>query len=149
MIRTPGESGFFIRYFPTFMGTVLLNIFSASLTVSLAGSTYFKQVDGALKANYSIKAILLMTVLLVLGNFMIVRGRTWGVWLVAVFFIVCLLMVLPMFLYNPHKVIFTLAVLFPLLGLLLLNSQRHREMRVWLSEFRQRRISMIQARKHH
>jgi len=49
--------------------------------------------------------------------------------------------------FAPHQVLYGLAVLFPLLGLLLLNSNRHREMRSKLVEIRHQRERLSQAIK--
>jgi uncharacterized protein (DUF58 family) len=51
-------------------------------------------------------------------------------------YIACLLFVVPMVQYQPHKVLYGLALLFPLLGLLTLSSKVQREMRKKLSEIR-------------
>ncbi|WP_371318751.1 hypothetical protein [Pseudomonas gingeri] len=80
-------------------------------------------------------------------NFMVVRGRPQWVWGVVGVLVVCLLGVLPTIEDRPHKVIYALAVLFPLLGLLLLNSQRHREMRSKLVDIRHQREALKQALK--
>jgi hypothetical protein len=49
--------------------------------------------------------------------------------------------------YPPHLLVYTSAVLFPLFGLLLLNSKRHREMRKKLLEIRHLRQAVIAAGK--
>jgi len=80
-------------------------------------------------------------------NFMVVRGRPQWVWGLVVVLVVCLLSVLPTLENRPHKVIYALAVLFPLLGLLLLNSKRHREMRSKLVDIRHQREALKNALK--
>jgi len=57
------------------------------------------------------------------------------------------LFVLPMMQYDLNMLVYGSAVLFPLLGLLLLNSKRHREMRKKLSEIRHLRQAVIAKRK--
>lgn len=84
---------------------------------------------------------------LVLGNLLIARGRAWAVWWVAGYFLACLVAVLPTFAYGPHQGAYLFAVLLPLLGLLLLNSKRHREMRGKLVDIRRQRKLIIQAAK--
>lgn len=96
MKAPPSINGFLARYFPVFMGTIFMAIFSGSASVSMAGVTYLRGLDPALKANYSVGAIL---------------------------------------------------VLFPLLGLLLLNSKRHREMRQKLLEIRRLKEAVIAKHK--
>ncbi|UNM20622.1 hypothetical protein K0P33_03885 [Pseudomonas sp. ArH3a] len=143
----PDMGSFLARYFPVFMGTIFMAIFSGASAVSLAGVTYLRGVDPALKADYSGLAILVLVAVLVFGNVMIARGRSWATWLVAGYLGCCLLFVLPMIQYPPHMLVYGSAVLFPSLGLLLLNSKRHREMRQKLLEVRHLREAMIAKHK--
>ena len=143
MKEPPSINGFLARYFPVFMGTIFMSIFSGSASVSMAGVTYLRGLDPALKANYSVGAILV----LVFGNVMIVRGYPWATRLVAGYLVGCLLFVLPMIQYGINTLVYGSAVLFPLLGLLLLNSKRHREMRQRLLEIRHLRQAVIAQRK--
>ena len=63
------------------------------------------------------------------------------------YLVCCLLFVLPMIQYGLNTLVYGSAVLFPLLGLLLLNSKRHREMRQRLLEIRHLRRAVIAQRK--
>ncbi|QNH79851.1 hypothetical protein GGD92_16970 [Pseudomonas protegens] len=130
---------FLARYFPIFMLTVLLGCFSASLLLSLCATTYWRGMAPAQRDDYLLLGLLLLIPLLVLGNLLIVRGVAWAVWLVAGYFLTCLLLVVPMFQYRPHQGVYLCAMLVPLLGLLLLNSRRYREMRERLLEIRHER----------
>ncbi|CRL98548.1 hypothetical protein [Pseudomonas sp. 24 E 1] len=143
----PEMGSFLARYFPVFMGTIFMAIFSGSASVSMAGVTYLRGLDPALKANYSVGAILVLVAVLVFGNVMIARGYPWATRLVAAYLGACLLFVLPMIQYDLNKLVYGSAILFPLLGLLLLNSKRHREMRKKLSEIRHLRQAVIAKRK--
>ena len=78
---------------------------------------------------------------------MIARGYPWATKLVAGYLGACLLFALPMIQYDLHTLVYGSAVLFPLLGLLLLNSKRHREMRQKLLEIRHLRQAAIAKRK--
>lgn len=147
MKEPPSINGFLARYFPVFMGTIFMAIFSGSASVSMAGVTYLRGLDPALKANYSVGAILVLVAVLVFGNVMIARGYPWATRLVAAYLGACLLFVLPMIQYDLNKLVSGSAALFPLLGLLLLNSKRHREMRKKLSEIRHLRQAVIAKRK--
>ncbi len=86
----------------------------------------------------------MLVAVLVFGNVMIARGVSAGRrgssrgYLGA-----CLLFVLPMIQYGLNGWVYGSAVLFPLLGLLLLNSKRHREMRQKLFEIRHLRQAVI------
>ncbi|POA53361.1 MULTISPECIES: hypothetical protein [unclassified Pseudomonas] len=130
---------FLARYFPTFMLTVLLGCFSASLLLSLAQVTYWRGMAPEQSNDYTGLGLLGLIVLLVVGNLLVVRGIAWGVWLVAGYFALCLALVAPMFQYHPHQGIYLVGLLLPLLGLLLLNSRRHRQMRGKLLEIRHQR----------
>lgn len=143
----PPMKGFLPRYFPVFMGTILLAIFSAAAAVALAGVTYLRGVEPSLKSSICGGAILVLVGILVFGNVMIARGYPWAVRLVAGYLACCLLFVLPMIQYGPHAVVYGAGVLFPLLGLLLLNSKRHREMRQNLREIRLLRQAVIGRHK--
>ena len=143
----PDMGSFLARYFPVFMGTIFMAIFSGSAAISTAGVTYLRGLEPALKANYSVGAILMLVAVLVFGNVMIARGYPWATRLVAAYLGACLLFVLPMIQYDLNKLVYGSAVLFPLLGLLLLNSKRHREMRKKLFEIRHLRQAAIARRK--
>ncbi|MGQ7858051.1 hypothetical protein ACUN0G_01800 [Pseudomonas sp. 32A] len=143
----PDMSSFLARYFPVFMGTIFMAIFSGASAVSLAGVTYLRGVDPGLKSSYSGIAILVLVTVIVFGNVMIARGRSWATGLMAGYLGCCLLFVLPMIQYTSHVLVYGSAVLFPLLGLLLLNSNRHREMRQKLLEVRHLREAVIAKHK--
>jgi hypothetical protein len=130
MNYTDGLRDFLARFFPTFISTFFLALFSLSCAISLV-------------------AVIAVTVLLCFGNFMMIRGRTWGVWIIVALLIISLLTVLLTFGYRPHMFSYTTGLLFPLLGLLLLNSKRHREMREELVKIREQRIkARSKGRKH-
>ncbi|MBJ2266617.1 hypothetical protein JFT60_04480 [Pseudomonas sp. MF6772] len=143
----PDMGRFLARYFPVFMGTIFMAIFSGSAAISMAGVTYLRGVDPALKSSYTGGAILVLVTVLVFGNVMIARGYSWATRLVAGYLGSCLLFVLPMIQYDVNGLVYGSTVLFPLLGLLLLNSKRHREMRQRLLEIRHLRQAVIAARK--
>ncbi|WP_422396072.1 hypothetical protein [Pseudomonas trivialis] len=73
-------------------------------------------------------------------------GQLWGRPL-ATLLVLCILAVLPTIASGPHWLSFGLSLLFPLLGLLLLNRKRHREMRRKLVEVRRLRQAIIATRK--
>ncbi|MDO7898076.1 hypothetical protein [Pseudomonas citrulli] len=138
---------FLARYFPVFMATVLLGCFSGSMLLVLAGTTYWRALEPSARTDYVGLGTLALVLVLVAGNFLIARGRAWAVWGVAGYFLACLVAVVPMFAYRPHQGVYLFAVLLPLLGLLLLNSKRHREMRGKLVEIRRQRERILQAAK--
>ena len=103
-----------------------------ALAVALAFVTYFRDVP---LAQVGLKIMLVGALLILLtvhSNFMILRGRPSWVWVMVGIYVACLLFVVPMVQLRPHKVLYGLALLFPLLGLLTLNSKVQREMRTKL-----------------
>jgi hypothetical protein len=137
MIYTDGLQAFLSRYFPTFISAFFLALFSLGCTISLVGSTFFR--GHPLTARYTLVAALAISLVLCFATFMMIRGRTWAVWIIVTLLIVSLLTVLPTYSYRPHMLSYTTGILFPLLGLLMLNSKRHREMRIALVEVRRMR----------
>ncbi|AOE77458.1 hypothetical protein A7318_02345 [Pseudomonas lurida] len=138
---------FFRQYFLTFMGGVFAACFSLALAVALAFITYFRDAPLAHVGLKIMSVGALLVLLTVHSNFMILRGRPSWVWVMVGIYVGCLLFVFPMVQYQPQKVLFGLALLFPLLGLLTLNSKVQREMRQKLLEIRYLRQAVIAADK--
>ncbi|MBJ2289506.1 hypothetical protein JFT44_06070 [Pseudomonas sp. MF5691] len=133
---------FFRQYFLTFLGGVFAAYFSLALAVALALVTYFRDVP---LAQVGLKIMLVGALLILLtvhSNFMILRGRPSWVWVMVGIYLACLVFVVPMVQYQPHKVLYGLALLFPFLGLLTLNSKVQREMRTKLVGIRRIRQSV-------
>lgn len=130
---------FLARYLFTFMGVIFAGCFAASATVSLAASTYFRAVPVDVRATAAWVATVVIGMVIMHSNYLIVRGRPWCAWVMVAVFAVCLLTVLPTIQYDPHKFIYAEGIFWPLLGVLLLNSKRHREMRSRLVEIRHQR----------
>ncbi|MCQ6255753.1 hypothetical protein [Pseudomonas sp. Q11] len=110
-------------------------------------STYFRSIPVDVRATTGWATTVVIAMVIVHSNYLIVRGRPWCAWVMVAVFAACLLTVLPTIQYEPHKFIYTEGVFWPLLGLLLLNSKRHREMRSKLVEVRYQRELFIQAAK--
>ncbi|TIR55196.1 MAG: hypothetical protein E5X26_00030 [Mesorhizobium sp.] len=147
MNELPGIRSFLLTYFPVFMGTIFASIFSLALAVPLFIESYFRHLPLADSTTWSFLAGIALTLVIVHCNFMIARGRPSWVWPLVAVLGGCFLGVLPVIEYRPDRLIYSLSLFFPLLGLLLLNSKRHREMRSKLVEIRQQRESLIKAMK--
>jgi hypothetical protein len=145
MERQVSLRAFLAEYFPTFICAFFLACFSLSAAISLVSSTFFRGEPG--RAGYSFLAAVFLGLLLAFSHFVMIRGRGWGVWAIAAFYVVCFLIVLPTYGYRPHMAAYVSGLLFPLLGLLLLNSKRHREMRAQLLEIRRFRQALKLQRK--
>jgi peptidoglycan/LPS O-acetylase OafA/YrhL len=136
-------SAFLAHYFPTFICAFFLACFAVSASISLVSSTYFR--GDPERGKYSFLVALVLSLLLALSHFVMIRGRSWGARAIVVFYLVCFLTVLPTYGYEPHPFAYATGLLFPLLGLLLLNSKRHREMRQKLLELRDERMAIRSA----
>ena len=133
---------FFRQYFLTFLGGVFAAYFSLALAVALAFVTYFRDVPLAQVGLKIMSVGALLILLTVHSNFMMLRGRPSWVWVMVGIYVACLLFVVPMVQFRPHKVLYGLALLFPFLGLLTLNSKVQREMRTKLVGIRRIRQSV-------
>ena len=138
---------FFRHYFLTFLGGVFAASFSLALAVALAFVTYFNDAPLAQVGLKIMLAGAVLTLLTVHSNFMILRGKPSWAWVMVVIYTACLLFVLPMIQYSPHRVLYGLALAFPLFGLLILNSKGQREMRAKLVEIRHLRQTLSARRK--
>ncbi|MFT0867681.1 hypothetical protein [Pseudomonas sp. CAM1A] len=127
---------FLKRYFGVFIGAYFSSIIAVSWTFALVWSTYCRncQKDGAFASS-----LFLTLAVFMLGHGAVVRGRTWGAWLVAGMCLVSLVIALPAYGYRPNLFIYTSSLLAALIALLLLNSDRYREMRVLLAQYREQR----------
>ncbi|MGY2377824.1 hypothetical protein ACW9IB_25295 [Pseudomonas sp. SDO524_S393] len=147
MNELPGIRSFLAQYFPVFMGAIFAAVFSLVFAVPLIFDSYFPRLPMDDNLKYSFLGGLALTWGIVQCNFMIARGRPQWVWPLVALLVLCVLAVLPTFAFGPHPLSYGLSLLCPLLGLLLLNSKRHREMRKKLLEIRQLRQAVIAADK--
>ncbi len=81
---------------------LFLACFAVSASISLASSTYFR--GDPERAKYSFLIALVLSLLLALSHFFMIRGRSWGVRAIVVFYLVCLFIVLPTYGYRPYPV---------------------------------------------
>ncbi|WP_223470943.1 MULTISPECIES: hypothetical protein [unclassified Pseudomonas] len=134
--------GFFQRHFLGFIAGIFAAYISIALAISLAFITYFRSLPLAESGVYIMLGGAAVTLLVAHGNLMVLWGRPRWVWLLVGVFVSCLVFVLPMVGYAPHRALYAMAVLFPVLGLLLLQSQRQRDMRDKLVAIRRKREAL-------
>ena len=143
---------FLLRFFPVFIGAIFMGILGGTAVVSLLEHYYPRTAPGALSASAAENACVVLALFITLCNFMIAYGRPIWVWGMYGLFIACLLFALAAFRFSPHPFIYAESVVWPLLGLVLLSSKRHREMRAQCVELRHMRRKVIVAinkrRKH-
>ncbi|WP_300628072.1 hypothetical protein [Pseudomonas sp.] len=132
-------AGVLRRHLPVLIGTALMAIFSGAMVVVLDDPAYLRRFDASLVEQISACILLGLAAVLVFSAAMMLRGRHWAAILLAGYFAVCLMLVIPTIRHHPHTLAYALGVVCPLCGLLLLNTERHREMRQQLSERRAQR----------
>jgi hypothetical protein len=147
MENYPFFLNFMKRYFPTFIAAIFVAKISCLLALFALLDSFFLNAPLADEAKFFAICTVICTGVLVHSNFMVIRGKPGWVWVFAGLFVVCLLCVLPTIAYRPNRFVYAAGILFPLLGLLLLNSKRHREMRTQLVEIRRQRELIRQAFK--
>ncbi|WP_277961614.1 hypothetical protein [Pseudomonas sp. RIT-To-2] len=125
------------RYLLVFMGVIFMGCFSLGAAVAMVANALGNVHQ---RAIYGWLACLALGAVLVHINLFIVLGwRNWA-GVMAAFFVACLLAVLAAFDPGASRVMVGGCLLWPVIGLLLLNSKRHREMRAGIQARRQRRL---------
>ncbi|WP_122868264.1 hypothetical protein [Pseudomonas viridiflava] len=118
------------RYFPMFMFSIFMCIFSLAIMTSIITQAWFgHDRDASMDA---FKLMMGTSVIMSAGGILLARGRLWGMWVLVALLAICLAAVLVTWALPDRRVDVIssmLGVLFPLLGFLSLNSKRHRELR--------------------
>jgi hypothetical protein len=130
---------FMRRYFPVFIGGIFAAIFSFATTLVLYFDAFCQSaaLNRCLMVGFAV--MIVATTLMCICHIFLIRGRPIWVWAVAMLLLACLLLVLPISAQRPGKVMYLAAVAFPLIGLVILNSERHRAMRKILLVIRHKR----------
>jgi hypothetical protein len=137
-----------IRKFPVFIGVIFSGIFSSANVVVLVENYYLPSLPSLAAFKTGVALALFIT----LCNVMIAAGRPKGAWGMYALFIACLLVAVPGFLFSPRLFLYAECFFWPILGLLLLRSKRHREMRAAYVELRHLRAKVqaaINKRRQH
>lgn len=139
---------FLIRNFPVFIGVIFSGIFSSANVVVLVENYYLPSLSSAAAGKTGVALALFIT----FCNVMIAYGRPKGAWGMYGLFIACLLVTVPGFHFSPNLFLYAECFFWPILGLLLIHSKRHREMRANCVELRHMRAKVMAAinkrRKH-
>jgi hypothetical protein len=139
---------FLVRNFPVFIGVIFSGIFGGATLVVLVENYYLPSLSNAAAENACVALALFIT----LCNFMIASGRPKWVWGMYALFIACLLVAVPGFHFSPNPFLYAECIFWPVLGLLLLRSKRHQEMRANYVELRRMRgeaLAAIEKRRKH
>lgn len=139
---TPGQhEAFMTRYGPSFALGTLLCMVAAGSGIGLWDSSYLRNLPD--RGNYVVAVGLTLFLLFCMGQFAMIRGFRWGIWLVLPSLLGPAITAISLFGTRhagaPQWVILCLA----LLGLLVLNSKRHRAMRERLVELRLQRAGIL------
>ncbi|MFJ4133826.1 hypothetical protein [Pseudomonas cyclaminis] len=129
-----------------FGGLIALCVSIAS-TATLMNLTYFAHASDELTRDAFFITGGIACVLFGVAQSFVLHGYPRWVWLQVGVFIIDLLLVMPTILYSPDHLLFTLALLSPLIGLLCLNSKRQRQMRREMLEIRHKRKGVIATLK--
>lgn len=143
MVHLHDVPGFLRRYFPSFIGAFFLVAFSCVITAILVIDQRFGSRSDQVKVAYFL--MLVSSLVLCLGNFLVVRGRPWGGWVVVALLAFNLLALLFSYAPRSSNFGFLLATMSPLLAMLMFNSQRQREMRSRLVAIRKSRNKLFKA----
>lgn len=147
MNELPSIRRFLSTYFAVFIGAIFACIFTLVFAVPAFFDSYAPNLSMANNAKYSFLVGIALTLVIVHCNFMIARGRPQWAQPLVVLLGLCFLGVVPTLNDQPNRLMYALSLLLPLLGLLVLNSKRHREMRQKLLEIRLLRQAVIAQRK--
>lgn len=137
---------FLVRYFPSFISSIFMCMFSIALATVQVFQT--RLGHDPLWTSYMVIFLLGASTVLTLSGFMLSRGRLWATWILVAILVTCLLVVIasvPVRTEGFHLITYMLSLVFPLLGLLSLNSERSRELRRQFVYNRSMRASMRQA----
>ena len=88
-----------------------------------------------------------MSVVFSVAQIEVLYGRIHWVWVNVAIYLACLLVALPSIAYLPNAYLYSLCLLSPLIGLLILNSNRCRELRHKMVEIRHKREAIIATLK--
>lgn len=139
---------FLIRYFPVFIGVIFSGIYSSAVVVVMVENYFLPSLSNAAAERVGVVLALFIT----LCNVMIAYGFPRGAWGMYGLFITCLLVAAPGFIFLPIPVFYVDCIFSSVLGLLLLSSKRHQEMRAKYVELRHMRrligVDIKKRRKH-
>ncbi|MCI3947944.1 putative membrane protein [Pseudomonas syringae] len=124
-------AAFRARYQGSFLAPIFMGIFSLAITAGTVADAYFP--NDLERAGQSMMLMMGATLVLSFGGIMMSRGHPCGMWILAAILAGCFLAVLPTAPAHWRRfelMFYVLGLLFPLLGLLSLNSKRGRELRM-------------------
>lgn len=134
--------------FPVFIGVIFSGIYSSAVVVVMVENYFLPSLSNVAAEGIGVVLALFIT----LCNVMIAYGFPRGAWGMYSLFIACLLVAAPGFIFLPIPVFYVDCIFSSVLGLLLLSSKRHQEMRAKYVELRHMRrqigVAIEKRRKH-
>ncbi|WP_083374554.1 hypothetical protein [Pseudomonas costantinii] len=131
------------RYMPVIAGDLLAGCGSIALTAILAMLTYLSTYAVDVVAKTVFGGIMVLGGVFALAKAEVLYGRIQWVWINVSVYLICLVASLPTIVYRPNAYLYSMALLSSLIGLLILNSNRCREMRHKMVEIRKKRQDII------
>ncbi len=135
------------RYMPVIGGDALVGCFSIGLTAILAIMTYLSRSPLDFAAKTSFLGGMGLGAVFALAKAQALYGRIQWAWINVAIYLLCLMVSLPAIFWRPNTYLYSMALLAPLIGLLILNSSRCRELRQKSVELRHQRETIIATLK--
>ncbi|MFL1502552.1 hypothetical protein ACI77J_16380 [Pseudomonas sp. O64] len=136
------------RYMPIIWGDALLGCFSIALAAILAMLTYLSTYPIGFATKTSFFGAAGLGAVFAIAKYQVLYGRIQWAWLNVAIYLICLLVSLPTIAYGPNVYLYSMTLLGPLTGLLILNSNRCRELRHKMVEIRHKREAIITSLKN-
>lgn len=135
------------RFMPVIGADLIAGCFSIGLVMLLVAMTYLSALPINTSTNASFIGGMGVAAVFALAKYEVLYGRIHWVWINVAIYLLCLLISLPAILWRPNTYLYALALLCPLVGLLILNSNRCRELRQKSVELRHKRLAIIATMK--
>lgn len=137
MMNFSAFQAFMRQYFPIFLTGLFVSILSMVLAVALWVDNHWR--DHPDNSLYTLLTCGVLSLLLCVGHFAMIRGLGWAIWVVLLSLALTWLMALSLVGTGLSPILLTIVTAMPLLAVLVLNSSRHREMRRGLAHLREQR----------
>ena len=132
---------------PVIGADILVACTSIGLTAILTMLTYLSTYPIGFATKTSFFGATGLGAVFALAKYEVLYGRIHWVLLNMAIYLICLLVSLPAIAYRPNAYLYSMALLSPLIGLLILNSKRCRELRHKMLEIRHKREAIIATLK--
>lgn len=144
-IENPWE--FLKRFMPVIGADILVACASIALAALLTMLTYLSTYSVACATKTSFSGAIGFGAAFALAKYQVLNGRIRCVWINVGIYLACLVISLPTISYRPNLYLYAITLFAPLLGLLILNSNRCRELRRKSVEIRHKREAIIATLK--